>query len=82
MALSLGGERSFKALTASRWKSFANRARLSEPAVLKAVAETVALVDGHWWDLPARNAVSKVVRDRIDEHIKAMIPVLKTCAEK
>ena len=38
MALTLGGERSFKALTPSRWKAFANRARLPEPAVLAAVA--------------------------------------------
>ncbi|WP_083274686.1 type II toxin-antitoxin system HipA family toxin [Novosphingobium resinovorum] len=36
LALSLGGERSFKALTAPRWKAFANRAKLAEPAVLKA----------------------------------------------
>ncbi|MER9407654.1 HipA domain-containing protein [Mesorhizobium caraganae] len=43
MALSLGGERSFKAQSAPRWKAFANRARLPEPAVLKAVVETVKL---------------------------------------
>jgi serine/threonine-protein kinase HipA len=42
MALSLGGERSFRALTAPRWKVFANRARLPEPAVLRVVVETVA----------------------------------------
>src|SRR5690606_17110883 len=40
LALTLGGERAFKALTLPRWKAFANRARLPEPAVLKAVTET------------------------------------------
>ncbi len=34
MALSLAGERPFKALNAQRWKAFANRARLPEAAVL------------------------------------------------
>lgn len=82
MALSLGGERSFKALSASRWKSFANRARLPEPAVLKAVVETVKLVNEHWWQLPERDVIPKQVLGRIDEHVKTMTPVLNTCAEK
>lgn len=76
MALSLGGERSFKALTASRWKSFANRARLSEPAVSKVVAETVALVNKHWWTLPERDVVPTPVLEKIDEHVKAMTLIL------
>ena len=82
MALSLGGERSFKALTAARWKAFANRARLPEPAVLKAVVETVELVNEHWWHLPERDVVPAKVLDRIDEHLKAMTPILNTCAEE
>lgn len=82
MALSLGGERSFQALTAPRWKSFANRARLPEPAVLKAVAKTAALIDRHWWALPERDHVPRGVLDRIDRHVKAMIPLLKSCVEK
>lgn len=57
MALSLGGERLFKALTASRWKAFAKRARLAQPAVLDAVAKTVAPVNEQWWRLPEREMV-------------------------
>lgn len=82
MALSLGGERSFKALSASRWKSFANRARLPEPAVMKAVVETVALVNERWWQLPEREIIPVPVLERIDMHVKAMIPILNSCAEK
>lgn len=82
MALSLGGERSFKALAAPRWKAFANRARLPEPAVLKAVVETVGLVNEHWWHLPERDVVAAKVLERIDEHVKAMTPILNSCADK
>ncbi|TIV73015.1 MAG: type II toxin-antitoxin system HipA family toxin [Mesorhizobium sp.] len=79
MALSTGGERAFKALTASRWKALANRAGLSESAVLEAVIETVALVNQHWWRLPERGMVPALVLGRIDEHIKVMAPILNTC---
>lgn len=82
MALSLGGERSFKALSVSRWKAFANRAKLPEPAVLKAVVETVERVNAHWWGLPERAHVPEAVLERIDTHVKTMIPILMTCAEK
>ncbi|UCI16744.1 HipA domain-containing protein [Mesorhizobium sp. B2-1-8] len=78
MALSLGRQRSFKALTASRWKAFANRARLPEAAVLEAVVETVALVNQHWWRLPEREIVPATILERIDEHIKVMTPILTT----
>lgn len=80
MALSLGGERSFKALAAPRWKAFANRARLPEPGVLKAVIEIAGRVNEHWWDLPERAAIPEKVLERIDEHIKTMTPILMTCA--
>ncbi|MDP9807381.1 serine/threonine-protein kinase HipA [Rhizobium tibeticum] len=82
MALSLGAERSFKALAAPRWRAFANRARLPEPAVLKAVVETVALVNEHWWHLPERDVIPARVLERIDEHVKVMTPILNSCAEK
>ena len=82
MALSLGGERSFKALLASRWKSFANRARLPEPAVLQAVVETAALVNERWWQLPERDILPVTVLERIDAHVKAITPILNSCAEK
>ena len=81
LALSLGGERSFKALSAPRWKAFANRARLPEPAVMKAVVETVARVNRYWWTLPERAAVPLSVLERIDAHLSAMTPVLNSCAE-
>ncbi|PVX31441.1 toxin HipA [Sphingomonas pokkalii] len=77
LALSLGGERSFKALTADRWKVFANRARLPEPAVLEAVVETVARVHAHWWKLPEREVVPLTVLERIDAHVRAMTPILE-----
>lgn len=80
MALSLGGERSFKALAAPRWKAFANRARLPEPAVLKAVIDVVERVNAHWWGLPERAVVPENVLERIDEHIKTMTPILSTSA--
>lgn len=82
MALSLGGERSFKALSASRWKSLANRARLPEPAVLQAVEETVSRVNERWWDLPERAIVPEAVIERIDAHVKAMTPIMTSCADK
>jgi serine/threonine-protein kinase HipA len=82
MALSLGGGRSFKALNAQRWKIFANHARLPEPAVLKAVIETVERVNEHWWDLPERAVVPKKVLERIDAHLKLMTPILSTCADR
>jgi serine/threonine-protein kinase HipA len=76
LALSLGGERAFKALTPSRWKVLANRARLPEPAVLKAVTETVKAVDARWWTLPERDVVPPAVLERIDAHVKVMLPIL------
>ncbi|QKK33829.1 HipA domain-containing protein (plasmid) [Rhizobium indicum] len=82
MALSLGGERSFKALVAQRWKIFANRARLPEPAVLKAVVDIVERVNRHWWSLPERAVVPEKVLERIDEHVKVMTPVLSSCANQ
>jgi serine/threonine-protein kinase HipA len=80
LALSLGGERAFKALAAPRWKAFANRARLPEPAVLKAVVDVVERVNAHWWGLPERTVVPENVLGRIDEHVRTMIPILRTCA--
>ena len=79
MALSLGGERSFKALAAPRWKAFANRARLPEPAVLKTVIKVVERVNEHWWGLPERAFIPAKVLERIDEHVKTMTPILSTC---
>lgn len=80
LALSLGGERSFRALAAPRWKTFANRARLPEPAVLKAVVGVVERVNAHWWGLPERAVVPENVLQRIDEHVTTMTPILSTCA--
>ncbi|KAK0349793.1 hypothetical protein LTR94_031645, partial [Friedmanniomyces endolithicus] len=80
MALSLGGERVFKALSASRWRAFAHRAKLPEPAVMKAVVETVARVNDHWWTLPERDVVPTAVLDRIDAHVKTMTPILSNWA--
>lgn len=76
LALSLGGERAFKGLTSARWKTFANRARLPEPAVLKAVADTAKHVDARWWTLPEREVVPAPVLERIDAHVKTMLPIL------
>jgi serine/threonine-protein kinase HipA len=81
MALSLAGERSFKALTAPRWMAFANRARLPGPAVLKAVIDVVERVNSYWWTLPERAFVPAKVLERIDTHVSLMTPLLGTCAE-
>lgn len=81
MALSLGGERAFKALDAQRWKIFANRARLPAPAVLNAVTDVVSQVNGCWWELPERASLPENVLQRIDAHVKLMTPILSTCAE-
>lgn len=80
MALSLAGERPFKALNAQRWKAFANRARLPEAAVLNAVVDTVERVDKLWWSLPEREVVPAKVLERIDAHIRMMTPILGTYA--
>lgn len=72
LALSLGGEKSFKAITAARWKRFANRARLPESGVLLAVSETLERVNASWWTLPERTLIPKRVLSRIDGHIKTM----------
>ncbi|MET3616221.1 serine/threonine-protein kinase HipA [Rhizobium aquaticum] len=82
MALSLAGERSFKALNVQRWKAFANRARLPEAAVLKAVVDTVEQVNGFWWSLPERKVVPAKVLERIDTHVRLMTPILGTGAER
>ncbi|MBP2551652.1 serine/threonine-protein kinase HipA [Neorhizobium galegae] len=81
MALSLAGERSFKAMNAQRWKVFAHRARLPEAAVLKAVTETVERVNQSWWSLPERAVLPDRVLERIDAHIKLMSTILGTCAD-
>ncbi|QEE43598.1 type II toxin-antitoxin system HipA family toxin (plasmid) [Rhizobium sp. WL3] len=81
MALSLAGERPFKALNVQRWRAFANRARLPEAAVLKAVGDTVEQVNGFWWSLPERKVVPAKVLERIDMHMRLMIPILGTCAK-
>ncbi len=80
MALSLAGERPFKALIAQRWKAFANRARLPEAAVLNAVVDTVERVDKIWWARPEREVVPAKVLERMDAHIRLMAPILGTCA--
>lgn len=82
MALWLGGERAFKALNAQRWKVFANRARLPEPAVLKAVTDIVERVNAHWWSLPERAVMPEKVLERMDAHLKLMTPILGTCADR
>ncbi|CAH0343277.1 hypothetical protein RHI9324_05010 [Rhizobium sp. CECT 9324] len=74
MALSLAGERSFKALNVQRWKAFANRARLPEAAALKAVVDTVKQVNGFWWSMPERKVVPAEVLERIDTHVRLMTP--------
>jgi len=81
MALSLAGERSFKALNVPRWKAFANRARLPDAAVLKVVVDTVERVNGFWWSLPERDVVPAKVLERIDTHVRLMTPILGTCAK-
>lgn len=81
MALSLAGERPFKALNVQRWKAFANRARLPEAAVLKAVSDTVERVNEVWWSLPERSVAPAKVLEPIDAHVRLMTPILGTCAE-
>jgi len=81
MALSLDGERPFKALNVQRWKAFANRARLPEAAVLKAVVDTVGRVNDVWWSLPERSVAPAKVLERIDTHVRLMTPILGACAE-
>lgn len=76
LAMSLGGERAFKGLNKSRWKAFANRARLPEPAVMKMVVETVKHIDAKWWALPEREVVPSLVLERIDAHVKNMILIV------
>lgn len=76
LALSLAGEKSFKALTTERWRNFANRSRLPEGAVMNAVAETAAAVRDKWPTLPERDVVPAPVLERIDAHIDEMAAVL------
>lgn len=76
MALSLAGEKSFKALTQERWRSFANRSRLPEGAVVTAVAETAAIVRDKWSVLPERDVVPAQVLERIDAHVDEMAAIL------
>ena len=76
MALSLGGERAFRSLTPDRWRHFAHRARLPQPAVLQTVAETLEQVQATWWNLPERALVPEVVLGRIDAHVNQMAQVL------
>lgn len=76
LALSLGGEKSFKALTPDRWRNFANRAKLPEGDVKRVVAETVAAVHDKWWKLPERDVVPKAVLEKIDSHVVTMQSVL------
>ncbi|CDZ29051.1 HipA domain-containing protein [Neorhizobium galegae] len=78
MALSLAGERRFKALNAQRWKAFANRARLPEAAVLKTVVDTAERVNEVWWSLPERKAIPPKVLERIDTHVRLMTAILGT----
>ncbi len=80
MALSLAGERPFKALNVQRWKAFANRARLPEAAVLRAVVDTIERVNDRWWSLTEREVVPTKVLERIDAHVRLMTPILGTCA--
>jgi serine/threonine-protein kinase HipA len=76
LALSLAGEKSFKALTPERWRNFANRSRLPEGAVETAVAETAAAVRDKWAVLPEREIVPPQVLERIDAHIDEMAGIL------
>lgn len=76
MALSLGGEKSFNALTPDRWRKFANRARLPDPAVISAVKQVVSSVNDLWWKLPERDVVPTAVLEKIDGKIREMSLVL------
>jgi serine/threonine-protein kinase HipA len=81
-ALSLAGERIFKALTPDRWRNFANRARLPGGAVLNAVAETAVAVRDLWPSLPERDVVPKAVLALIDRHVETMLPILDPAVTK
>ena len=48
---------------------------------MKAVVETVARVNRHWWTLPEREVVPAPVLERIDAHVKAMTPILNSCLD-
>lgn len=72
---------SFQARAGPRWKTFANRARLPEPAVLKRVLEVLERVNAHWWNLPKRAVIPQKVLERIDDHMRVMIPVFGTGAD-
>jgi serine/threonine-protein kinase HipA len=76
LAMSLAGEKSFKALTPERWRNFANRSRLPQGAVVAAVAEIAAAVRDKWPVLPERDVVPAQVLSRIDAHIDEMVPIL------
>jgi serine/threonine-protein kinase HipA len=76
MALSVAGEKSFRALTPERWRSFANRSRLPEGAVVAAVAETATRARDLWPTLPERDLVPPQVLTMIDTHIDSMVAVL------
>lgn len=76
MALSLAGEKSFKALTRERWRHFADRSRLPEGAVVTAVAETAAVARDKWKALPERDVVPAQVLERIDAHVDEMAAIL------
>jgi serine/threonine-protein kinase HipA len=76
MALSLAGEKSFKALTPERWRNFANRSRLPEGAVVTAVAEAASAVRNKWPVLVERDIVPPKVLERIDTHIDEMVNIL------
>jgi serine/threonine-protein kinase HipA len=79
-ALSLAGERIFKALTPDRWRNFANRARLPEGAVLNAVSQTAAAVHDLWPNLPERDVVPKAVLALVDKQVAMMLPILDPSA--
>jgi serine/threonine-protein kinase HipA len=76
MALTVAGEKSFKALTPERWRSFANRSRLPEGAVIAAITETATRVRDLWPTLPERDLVPPQVLTMIDKHIDSMVAVL------
>jgi serine/threonine-protein kinase HipA len=46
------------------------------------VVETVAVVNERWWQLPERDIVPATVLERIDAHVKAITPILNSCAEE
>jgi serine/threonine-protein kinase HipA len=76
MALTVAGEKSFKALTPERWRSFANRSRLPEGAVIAAITETATRVRDLWPTLLERDLVPPQVLTMIDKHIDSMVAVL------